>query len=60
MTTESMSRNDLERRIETLRKKFALHMSVGDGDEANKIRDEIGVCYQHLMNTPKERTSHEQ
>ena len=48
--TETMNARDIEARIGALRKKIDIHLSVGDGDEANKIRDEIGACYRLLMN----------
>ena len=50
MTTGIMHQRDIETRIDALRKIIDFEMAAGNGDEVNRLRDEIGTCYRLLMN----------
>jgi hypothetical protein len=48
MTTEPTSKTDIEHRIAALRKRIDLNLSVGNGDSANELREEIGSLYRQI------------
>ncbi len=49
MTTETINESDIEHRITALRKRIDICMAVGNGDEVNRLRDEIGILYRQIQ-----------
>lgn len=58
MESEILSERECQRQIFALRKAINLHLSVGNGDEANLMREQIGNLERRIQEiNERERAS---